>query len=70
MPLRWIDVSGLSFRWMLMLEEHQVSLLPSLLSGFGRGGAGFLTALRGNPEVEWYLRHLSPCVGDWIDGLR
>jgi SAM-dependent methyltransferase len=62
MNLNWIDVSDLSFNTLLLLEREQLTWLPGWLPEPELG-----TALKGNPAVEWYLRHKNPKLGHWVD---
>ena len=62
MPPDWIDVSGLSFRTLLLLEHAQLAWLPGWLPE-----RELAVALKANPEVEWFLRHKNPDLDPWID---
>lgn len=64
MPLNWMDVSGLSFKTLLLLERVQLSWLP----GWGIDGP-LGVALRASPAVEWYMRHKCPDLNPWLDGV-
>jgi SAM-dependent methyltransferase len=62
MPLNWIDVTSLSFNTLLLLERAQLSWFPGWVP---EGELGL--ALKGNPAVEWYMRHKCPEINDWLD---
>ena len=62
MPLDWIDVSGLPFRTLLLLERAQLAWLPGWLPE-----PELAVALRAHPEVAWFLRHKNPDLGPWVD---
>jgi SAM-dependent methyltransferase len=64
MPLNWIDVTQLSFNTLLLLEAVQLRWLPRAVPSQALG-----IALRGNPAVEWYLRHKQPTIAPWLDAL-
>jgi SAM-dependent methyltransferase len=64
MPREWMDVSGLSFNTLLLLEGVQLSWFP------GRVPEDELAiALRANPAVEWFMRHKCPQLNEWLDGV-
>jgi SAM-dependent methyltransferase len=63
MPLEWMDVSGISFNALLLLERVQLGWL----SGWGLPEPELNAALRANPAVEWYLRHKCPALRAWLD---
>lgn len=62
MPREWMDVSGLSFLTVLLLEQVQLSWFPGWLPE-----DKLAVALKANPAVEWYLRHKCPALNDWLD---
>lgn len=62
MELHWIDVTDLSFNTILLLERIQLSWFPGWVPE-----AELAVALRGNPTVEWYLRHKCPEISAWLD---
>jgi SAM-dependent methyltransferase len=62
MPVHWMDVSGLSFLTLLLLEQVQLSWFPGWLPE-----DRLAIALKANPAVEWYLRHKCPQLNDWLD---
>ena len=62
MPVKWIDVSSLSFNVLLLLEKVQLSWFPCWLPK-----AELAVALRANPIVEWYMRHRCPGLNSWLD---
>jgi len=62
MPRQWMDVSGLSFLNLLLLERVQLSWFPGWLPE-----EPLAIALQANPAVEWYLRHKCPPLNDWLD---
>ena len=64
MPVNWMDVSGLSFNTLLLLERVQLSWFPGWVPE-----KELAIALRANPVVEWYLRHKCPELNEWLDGL-
>ena len=64
MPLDWMDVSGLSFNTLLLLERVQLSWFPGWLPE-----NDLAVALQANPVVEWYLRHKCPEISSWVDGV-
>jgi len=64
MPVKWIDVSQLSFLSVLLLERVQLSWFPGWLPE-----DPLAIALKANPEVEWFLRHKCPPLNDWLDRL-
>lgn len=65
MPLNWMDVSGLSFNTLLLLERVQLSWFPGWLPE-----KELAIALQANPVVEWYLQHKCPEISEWIDQVR
>ena len=62
MGVDWMDVSELSFNSLLLLERVQLSWFPGWVPE-----ADLAIALWANPDVEWYLRHKCPQIGDWLD---
>jgi hypothetical protein len=62
MTLDWIDVTGLSFNAVLVLERVQHSWMPGYAPE-----QELATALRANPAVEWYLRHKCPQINPRLD---
>ena len=62
MPLDWMDVSGLSFNTVLLLEQVQLSWLPGWLPE-----RELAVALRANPAVEWFMRNKCPPISGWLD---
>ena len=62
MPVKWIDVSTLSFNVLLLLERVQLSWFPGWLPE-----AELAVALRAHPVVEWFLRHKCPDLNEWLD---
>lgn len=64
MPTEWIDISGLSFNNLLLLERVQLSWFPGWLPE-----AELAVALRANPAVEWFFRHKCPELTPWLDGV-
>ncbi len=62
MPLKWMDVSDLSFNCLLLLEEVQVNWLSGWLPE-----PDLQVALKANPVVEWFFRHKCPSLNDWLD---
>ncbi len=62
MPLNWMDVTGLSFNTLLLLERVQLSWLPGWLKE-----PELALALHANPAVAWYLRHKCPPIAPWVD---
>lgn len=64
MPREWMDVSGVSFNALLLLETVQLSWLPGWLPEPELG-----LALRAHPAVEWFLRHKCPPLNPWLDGV-
>ena len=62
MPLDWIDVSSLSFNVLLLLERVQLSWFPGVVPE-----TELALALKGNPVVEWYLRHKCPELNEWLN---
>lgn len=65
MPLNWMDVKELSFKNMLLLEEIQLRWLPQC--NIERGV--LYTALKGNEEINWYIRHKCPSICGWLDDV-
>jgi SAM-dependent methyltransferase len=65
MILGWMDVSGVSFNAILLLERCQLSWFPGWVPE-----APLATALRGNPAVAWYMRHACPEIEEWLDGVE
>jgi len=61
-PVNWIDVSSLSFNVVLLLERVQLSWFPGWVPE-----SELAVALKGNPVVEWYLRHKCPELNEWLD---
>jgi SAM-dependent methyltransferase len=64
MGLDWIDVRGLSFNTLLLLERVQLSWLPGWLDETALG-----VALRENPVVGWFMAHKCPEIADWVAGV-
>jgi SAM-dependent methyltransferase len=66
MPVRWTDVTDLSFNALLLLEPAQLEWLPGWVNDSDMG-----LALAANPAVAWYLRHAarSPRVREWLDRI-
>jgi len=64
MPREWMDVSGLSFNTLLLLEGVQLSWLPGWLPE-----VDLRIALKANPVVEWFFRHQCPALNEWLDHL-
>jgi hypothetical protein len=62
MGLNWINIDTLSFNSLLLLERVQLSWLPGWLRE-----DELAIALKGNPGVEWYLRHKCPEIEGWVD---
>jgi precorrin-6B methylase 2 len=62
MPVNWMDVSGLSFNSMLLLEEVQLSWFPGWLPE-----KELAIALHANPAVEWYFRSKCPQIVPWVN---
>lgn len=62
MPMRWMDVSSLSFKTLLLLERVQLSWFPGWAPE-----RELAIALTANPCVEWYLRHKCPELAPWLD---
>jgi SAM-dependent methyltransferase len=62
MPMKWMDVSWLSFNTLLLLERIQLSWFPGWLPE-----GELAIALQANPTVEWYLRHKCPEISVWVD---
>jgi len=62
MPLDWLDVSGLSFNTLLLLERVQLSWFPGWLNE-----KDLAVGLQANPVVEWYFRHKCPEIAPWVD---
>jgi hypothetical protein len=62
MPVKWMDVSSLSFNTLLLLELVQLSWLPTNVQS-----TELATALRGNPVVDWYIRHKCPELEPWLE---
>jgi SAM-dependent methyltransferase len=60
-----MDVSGVPFNAMLLLERCQLSWFPGWLPEEPRA-----IALRGNPAVAWYMRHACPEIGEWLDRVE
>ncbi len=65
MELNWIDVTNLSFNSLLLLERVQLSWFPGWVPE-----EELAIALRGNPAVEWYLRHKCPEIAPWLDQVK
>jgi 2-polyprenyl-3-methyl-5-hydroxy-6-metoxy-1,4-benzoquinol methylase len=63
-PVSWMDMQDISFNTLLLLERVQLSWLPGWVNEADLG-----LALKGNPVVEWYLRHKCPEIRDWLDGV-
>jgi SAM-dependent methyltransferase len=62
MQPNWIDVSSFSFNVLLLLERIQLSWFPGWVPE-----TELALALKGNPVVEWYIRHKCPELNDWLD---
>jgi SAM-dependent methyltransferase len=63
-PVSWMDMQNISFNTLLLLERVQLSWFPGWVNEADLG-----LALRGNPVVEWYLRHKCPEIHDWLDAV-
>ncbi len=61
MPVNWMDVSGLSFNTLLLLERVQLSWFPGWVPE-----KELAIASRANPVVDWYLRHKCPELNEWL----
>ena len=64
MTLNWIDVEGLSFNTLLLLDREQLAWLTGWLPE-----KELATALKANPAVEWYLRNKNPELNDWVEDV-
>ena len=64
MPVNWMDVSGLSFNSLLLLERVQISWFPGWVPE-----ERLAVALGANPAVEWFLRHKCPEAQSWLDSV-
>ena len=62
MPVKWLDVSELSFNALLLLEAVQLSWFPGWVPE-----RELRIALRANPSVEWFMRHKFPDLCPWLD---
>ena len=60
--LKWIDVTEVSFNALLLFEpihaEYMATIEPDAQMG---------TAIKANSAVDWYLRHIYPPIGDYLD---
>ncbi|MEM5773486.1 MAG: hypothetical protein AAGU05_00685, partial [Anaerolineaceae bacterium] len=63
MPLNWMNTDDLSFNSLMLFEEAQIEWFPA----FHLPLPEFAAALRGNPAVEWYLRHKCPSIRPWLE---
>jgi SAM-dependent methyltransferase len=59
-----MDVSKLSFKNLLLLERVQISWFPGWVPE-----EDLAQALKGNPAVEWYLRHKCPEIEGWLNWI-
>jgi SAM-dependent methyltransferase len=66
MPVEWMDVTGLTFNSLLLLEQAQLGWMPVYLHVPEKELA---IALRANPAVEWYFRHKCPQLNPWLDKI-
>ncbi len=64
MPVSWMDMTTIPFNALLLLERVQLSWFPGWVNENDLG-----LALKGNPVVEWYLRHKCPELNAWLDGI-
>lgn len=62
MPLNWIDTKNLSFNYLLLLEQVQISWMEGWIPQ-----EPLAIALSANPVVAWYLRHKCPQIKGWLD---
>jgi len=65
MGLNWIDVSEVSFNYLLFLERMHVEWLVTSFENRKTLG----TALNGNPVVVWYMKAKMPELSDEIDKI-
>ena len=66
MPVEWMDVRGLSFNSLLLLEQAELSWMPRYMHVPEKELA---IALQANPWVEWYLRHKCLELKPWLDEI-
>jgi SAM-dependent methyltransferase len=59
-----MEVTGLSFNTLLLLERVQLSWFPGWVPE-----PELALALDANPAVEWYLRNKCPELNGWLDGV-
>ncbi len=65
MSLNWIDVSRVSFNYLLFLEKMHIEWLTTNFENRKILG----TALNGNPVVKWYMKATMPGLSDEIDKI-
>jgi len=65
MTLNWIDVTGLSFNTLLLLERVQLGWFPGWLPE-----EELAIALSANPTIDWYIRHKCPEIIPWLDLVK
>lgn len=64
MALNWIDVNRFDFRCLLLMEHFQLKYLMTACDGEAARHLGI--ALRGHPDVAWYISHRVPETADRI----
>jgi hypothetical protein len=62
MSVNWINVDNLSFNSILLLERCQLSWFPGWVPE-----SDLAISLKGNPHIEWFIRHKCPELNDWLD---
>lgn len=61
MPVKWMDVSALSFNSLLLLERVQLSWFPGWLPE-----DELAIAFTANPVVAWYFRNKCPQLNNAV----
>jgi len=61
---KWMDVSKLSFKTLLLLERVQLSWFPGWVPE-----DDLAQALKANPAVKWYIRHKCPEIEGWLNWI-
>lgn len=60
--LGWIDVTEVSFNAFLLFEPIHAEYIATREPDSHMG-----TAIKANTAVDWYLRHIYPPIGDYLD---
>jgi SAM-dependent methyltransferase len=64
MPVKWMDVTNLSFNTLLLLERIQLTWFPGWVPE-----PEMAVSIHANPVIEWYIRNKCPELNSWLDRL-